>query len=470
MAPIEMSEKQDQAAETSSTSSTAVGSDVERQDNIETSASPASPARSKSKLSELKSSSLNFRRSKSGADQPTEPRSSLFQRSKDYFTYTPRNRSEGVSGLNRYQRFRYRCAQNYTEGSFVACLVLFFFWALINGLLIVWQYYNVQAHTRPYDYRKLVHNKHAWNAFTIILYLLSFLMIVPNACFAIGTGIPFKLTYNCLNMGNWAAAKHPGRQENRIWTRIKTLSMLVFLLVAVTSWLAVGIAITAGQLVAVFAATPITWKFMFRHSCDDFGIRVWLDNSVSTPATSVEFIHYDDPEAKFRMQFRPNPQETNDFYNVFSLDPGYIPSSNSFIPPYDAIHYNFTDLTYSTRLANRTLHSARFELQPRLRIPDLQLEADMQDFVTKSIFEPFLKVYSTNSDSQSDVELEDEPWADNTNVMMRTVKYSSGDHLQVCARSATDALEGLGDMTAVPVGLIILLRSDRKITSSDSED
>jgi hypothetical protein len=153
--------------------------------------------------------------------------------------------------------------------------------------------------------------------------------------------------------------------------------------------------------------------------------------------------------------------------SVFSLDPRYAPGSSAFIPMYDAVHYNFTSMTWATKLYSNPIRNGSFELLPILRIPELDVIADVGNFAFSETYEPFLKVYSTTEDEK--ILEKKQAWNYNTDVLMRTVKYSRGDTLQVCARGLGDAMEGLGEMTPVPVGLLILLRVRRMPLKSPSD-
>jgi hypothetical protein len=153
--------------------------------------------------------------------------------------------------------------------------------------------------------------------------------------------------------------------------------------------------------------------------------------------------------------------------SIFSLDPRYIPGSSAFIPTYDAVHYNFTSMTWTTKLENNPVQNGSFELLPLLRVPELDVIANAQDFAFSETYEPFLKLYSTAKDEK--ILEKKQAWENNIDVLMRTVKYSSTDKLQVCARALGDGMEGLGEMTPVPMGLLILLRA-RRMPLKTSDD
>jgi hypothetical protein len=154
--------------------------------------------------------------------------------------------------------------------------------------------------------------------------------------------------------------------------------------------------------------------------------------------------------------------------SVFSLDPHYIPGSSAFIPAYDAVHYNFSSMTWTTKLNSAPVQNGSFELLPILHVPELDVIADTRDFAFSETYEPFLKLYSTANDEK--ILEKKQAWENNTDVLMRTVKYSRTDMLQVCARELGDAMEGLGGMTPVPVGLLILLRARRMPLKTPDDD
>lgn len=79
-----------------------------------------------------------------------------------------------------------------------------------------------------------------------------------------------------------------------------------------------------------------------------------------------------------------------------------------------------------------------------------------------------MKVYSTATDDA--IVDKKHAWSDNTNVVMRTAKFKYSDKLQVCMRGPNDGMDGLGDMTPVPVGLLILVRDGRKIIAPGDHD
>jgi len=469
----EMSEKSSGSPKASSRSSTLVGdSDPEKLKYLEGSESNFSHlGKQPSKFGRL--FACRSWRKRSPAAIPEEGRASIGKRLREYFTYTPTTTTTtgyGVpspTGLNKYQRMRDR--MHNSGVNFAGCFaffVLFFLWAGVNAGLAVWQYFYVQVEVRPYNHRKIVNNGHAHDAFEVLLFLIGFVMFIPNGAAAFGLGYVFVALGNVFNLANWGKRTTNGPGCG-VWSVVKGLIGFLLIVVLFSTWLGVGLFIAAGQFVGPFVTVPLTWKYAFKDSCSGFNTRIYLDSNAYRPAQSVLFKEYP-TGLHYSFQMQPNPLESNNFYNVFTLDPGFIPGSNTFVPTFDSVHYNFTSATWSTFLGNVSQDSGSFVLGNTLVIPDLNLTANTADFGSSQTYEPFLKVYSTTNDAN--VLAQKRSWEDSTDVVMRTAKFNSGDLLQVCARYAGDPVPGLGPKTPVPIGLLILLRDRHPIDNPNDNN
>jgi hypothetical protein len=127
------------------------------------------------------------------------------------------------------------------------------------------------------------------------------------------------------------------------------------------------------------------------------------------------------------------------------------------------VHYNFTAGTFETRLSNTTTFNGTFQLTPDLVIPELNFTASSSGFAKGTNYEAFLKGYSTALDPN--INKKHIEWKDNSDVLMRTAKFSQGDRLQVCARGPKDEVAGLGEYNVIPMGLLIIIRDRRGVVS-----
>lgn len=119
-----------------------------------------------------------FRSNKSKRQTSAVSQPSLGSRLKEYLTYDPRDVSRSMLDLNLYQRFRTRLSRLIKALGLVLFLIIL--WLSVNVPIVLWQYFYIQAKVRPYDYKKLINNKHGWQAFEGLMFTVGFVMMMIN--------------------------------------------------------------------------------------------------------------------------------------------------------------------------------------------------------------------------------------------------------------------------------------------------
>lgn len=119
-----------------------------------------------------------FRSKKSKCQTSAASQPSLASRLKEYLTYDPRDVNRSMLDLNLYQRFRTRLSRLIKALRLVLFLIIL--WLSLNVPIVLWQYFYIQAKVRPYDYKKLINNKHGWRAFEGLMYFVGFVMMMIN--------------------------------------------------------------------------------------------------------------------------------------------------------------------------------------------------------------------------------------------------------------------------------------------------
>ncbi|KAI9782818.1 MAG: hypothetical protein M1839_004569 [Geoglossum umbratile] len=301
---------------------------------------------------------------------------------------------------------------------------------IIDSLIAAWQYCIISPALYPVDHQGLNDVPiFYWILISIELFVGFFVMFLNLSFFG-----PFGWKF--LDKTQKAAGFTAG---------------VVFFVV----WSAVALFVSIGCFVAPFIAYPVGWKMNFRNSCNGFEHRINLD------LNSVHFQHLPTSEA-FTMTLSPDPNERRSQVYRFNVDPVPSPppyrSAPGFYPSYDSITYDFPTGTYTAKSSNSTiLHAGHFAFDPVLYIPDLNISADVSAFVKGRAYRPFLKVYDSTDDV--DIHYRKHSWADNSHVVMRTAAFSPCGTLFLCARAQDADVRGLGELSPVVVGLLVLVNS-----------
>jgi hypothetical protein len=310
------------------------------------------------------------------------------------------------------------------------CMIIIFFIPLLvlDSLVATWQYFIISPELYPLNHQGIVDYPTAWKVLVTVGIIVGIAaMVINTVCFA----------------GIWMEIM-PKPTRGKRFVRVLILNVV---------YIALSVFISVACCVAPFIAVDVGWKGNFRNSCDGFEHRVNFDTS------SVLFQNLPTSE-DFTMTFSPNPEERYSQTYSFYVDPIPSPpqnrSASDFFPSYDSITYDFPTLTYAVMLNSTALLTGSFSFGPTLSVPDLDISADVSTFAKNRVYHPFLKIY----DSAGGREFHDKrrKWADNEDVVMRTARFSTTGPLFLCARAQDADPRGLGELSPVVVGLVVLLK------------
>lgn len=246
---------------------------------------------------------------------------------------------------------------------------------------------------------------------------------------------------------------------------------------------ALALLVTFVQFVTPFVTPELYWQSTYRHSCDGMDVRIYLDSAESRPADLVKFENIASGE-RYTMVMDPNPWTSpkdipwisfedgteidlwgfadpgNGYSFIVTPDVGDFKEENStFVPKWHHIRYSlgieFNVMMFGVIDANdSTVNIGTISYGENFTIPGLMMYGDLGPYSKRCVFDPTAELYSTNKTSMGVVK---------KTPVMRTVQFKICEPLQVCADG------GLGDMTAVPVGFLMLQRAKRGIRCCRTE-
>ncbi|KAI9774091.1 MAG: hypothetical protein M1840_005184 [Geoglossum simile] len=299
---------------------------------------------------------------------------------------------------------------------------------MLDCLVAIWQFLFIAPILYPLEHQDLVDNRVGWTALTVVGWIISPTVALINTIYSAEVWIVMV----------------PKPVRGRGFVRLLLLNV---------GYIALSVFVAGACLLAPLIAVPVAWEGNFRHSCRGFDHRVSLD------VNSVYFRNLLTSNV-FTMTFSPNPRERHSQTYAFYVDPVSWPPANrsdpGFFPSYDSITYNFSTRTYDIMFNSTSLLTGSFSFSPSLSVPDLDISADVSTFIKRAEYHPFLKIY--DSAGGRDVHDRRRKWEDNADVMMRTAKFSHDGPLFLCVRAEDADVKGLGELSPVVAGLVVLLR------------
>lgn len=351
--------------------------------------------------------------------------------------------------------------------------LFFLAWFFIgNPLVLLWQCYYVSVAVHP-----ALHPKRAANFITsqfefgVICALGGFLIFINGYA-----------VYYYLLMPLWRAWRE------RRFLRLEpiriphTLRMSVFVVAMIIAG-GMALLVTFGQFVTPFVTPELHWQSTYRHTCNGMDVRIYLDSAESRPADLIKFENIATGE-HYTMVMDPNPwtspedvpgvsfKDGTEINSWGFADPGngysfivtpdigdFKRGGSNFVPKWKHIRYSlgieFGVMMFSViAVDDSTVNIGTISYGENFTIPSLMLYGDLGLYSKRCVFDPTAEIYSTNETSVGVVK---------KTPVMRTVQFKICEPLQVCADG------GLGDMTAVPVGFLMLQRAKRGIRCCRAE-
>lgn len=338
---------------------------------------------------------------------------------------------------------------------FGGCVTISSLWLLANIIAVIWHYYYVEASIHPDKYASIRSKKSGFAAFYGTCYSFSLpwtnsvhaRTCSQQAVFLYFYGFALMLINGCVFAGIVLECYSAGRRMKTQFFRIIVLWLVLLVLSAV------GVAITLAPFIVPFFDVDLAWKASYRHVCDGFDTRVYLDSDAYKPARSVRFVDNVSGRTLYSMSMTPAPEENSDddVYNSFTIDPGYnTPGSinNNLHPQRVDFNSSGGGHVWTAYESGGGMRNGTFSLGRDFAVPELGLTADLAVWEQNCVFDPTARIWDVNGE-----------------LVVRTVQFSNCGLLQVCFRS--EKLDGLG---SVPVGVLMLERAKRSICCNDDND
>lgn len=324
-----------------------------------------------------------------------------------------------------------------------AATIGLFFFTVTNPFVIWWQAYYVYCTVDPIANQSKATNDVSGRNFTlrsefIGIVCLGFILLILNG------GVALIVTLLLFDY-KWDS------EYTRAYKVMPNIPRNVRRYVLLPVMLAVGGFVTFGPFVSPFLSADIAWKLKYRHTCDGMNVRVYLDTPETRHADLVEFANLTSGE-RYAMSMQPDPEiwglASNNIYNFSLVDTGKVvlEQNSTFVPTWKYIQYNLKEGTFSVFSPNNTaINSGNFLLGKLFRIPNLNIIGDLEAFARRCVFDPTAEIYEEQYNGRQAEK----------KMVMKTAQFKICDLLQVCAD------DWFGDMTAVPVGLLMLQRAGR---------
>ncbi|KAH8148043.1 uncharacterized protein LAJ45_07807 [Morchella importuna] len=194
-------------------------------------------------------------------------------------------------------------------------------------------------------------------------------------------------------------------------------------------------------LVPPFFVTSAAWKKEYKDACKGMAIMAALDSPTERAIKDIHFTNHATNSA-FVMAMSPVPvagsMDPNGAYNLSIIaDSKRAGSSNP--SSWMHIEYNLGHKRYRVLSNSNTIvQEGEYQLGEHFGIPKMGLQCNLSSFEASCGFDPTVSVVDAEG-----------------KVMVKTVQFTICGELQACVD------ERLGDMAAVPVGLLVLQRAAR---------
>lgn len=235
------------------------------------------------------------------------------------------------------------------------------------------------------------------------------------------------------------------------WKYMPSIPRIIRFCLILPIMIALGILVTFGPFVSPFISADLAWRSKYRHTCDGMDIRVYLDSAETRRSPLVKFFNLTSGE-KYTMAMTPDPEvwglDSKATYN-FSLVKGSEEAregSSGFIPNWDHVIFDLSEKKFNVLDANKnSVKSGEFTLGKDFKIPVFAVAGNLEAFARRCVFDPTAEIYDLQIDYNGQRVLK--------SMMMKTAQFKICDLLQVCTG------DWFGNMTAVPVGLLLLQRA-----------
>lgn len=212
------------------------------------------------------------------------------------------------------------------------------------------------------------------------------------------------------------------------------------------------------QFLAPFFVTTKMWEKRYRHTCDGMDIRVSLDyrqGSISHSLRGINLVSLSSGDS-YTMIMIPNPDprrfDKNGMYDLRFMYPDTPEKPRKkppFTPAWSTIRYNLGRQEFEALDINNTpILKGGFGLGKNFSIPALGIHGDLDAFAKNCVFDPTAEIYFDHKVEGGQVKRK---------LVMKTAQFKICGPLQVCADG------GLGEMTAIPLGLLMLQRAGRSM-------
>lgn len=191
-------------------------------------------------------------------------------------------------------------------------------------------------------------------------------------------------------------------------------------------------------VVPPFFVTSAAWKREYKDACKGMAIMAALDSPTERATNNIRFTNH---ASGFNMAMSPVPMagsmDLNETYSFSVVADSTRESSNP--PSWTYIEYDLRHKRYRVLNSGNTIvQEGEYELGEHFGIPEMGLQGNLSSFEASCGFDPTVSI--ANAEGK---------------VMIKTVQFTICGELQACVD------ERLGDIAAVPVGLLVLQRAAR---------